>query len=328
MSTDKNQGLRIIKMLELLRSETDDNHVLTRKQIEEKLTECGLVAERRTFYRDIELLRSAGFDIEHNYVGHEYGFYLVEQQFSVAELKLIVDALHAANFLTDKKTDELIDKVANIGGKFKAEDIKASNIHFNTRKHSNEAILTVIEQLTEAIKQHRKITCKVFDLNAKGKPVYRHRKKTYTLEPLALIHNDDNYYLLCYDEERGVYPRRIDRMNSVDISFESISKEALAKLTEAEKYTDGVFRMYGGKKETVTLEFKEEALNCIFDRFGEKTKILPTDREGIYQTTVNIEISPTFWGWFFQFVGEMMIVSPESVAKEYKKRLKTGNKIV
>lgn len=50
------------------------------------------------------------------------------------------------------------------------------------------AILLVIEQLNNAIRDRKKIACKVFDLNYKGNIVYRHSKRTYKLEPIALIH--------------------------------------------------------------------------------------------------------------------------------------------
>ncbi len=323
---EKNQGMRVIKILEMLQNETDENHFLTRQDIEERLEAQGIEFERRTFYKDIELLTNAGFEIEHNAVGHAYGYYLVQRDFSVAELKLIVDALHAANFLTNKKTDDLIDKVALIGGKYKAEDIKTNNIHFNAKKHSNEQILVVIEQLNNAIRDKKKISCKVFDLNFKGKPVYRHNKKLYTLEPIALIHNDDNYYVLCYDEERGLYPRRIDRLKNIQILDESICEKAAAESDKAESYTKGIFKMYGGEKEKITLKFTEDVMNAVFDHFGEKLNITPVD-EYIYQVEVEAQISPTFWGWFFQFVGDMEIVSPASLVKEYKKRLSNGNKI-
>lgn len=325
--SEKNQGMRVVKILEMLRNETDENHVLTRKDIENRLMEQGIEFERRTFYKDIELLTNAGFEIEHSPVGHAYGYYLIDQDFSVAELKLIVDALHAANFLTDKKTDELIEKVALIGGKYKAEDIKTNNIHFNTKKHSNEQILLVIEQLNNSIRDRKKIACKVFDLNYKGNIVYRHSKRTYKLEPIALIHYDDNYYVLCYDDERGVYPRRIDRLKNIEILDESISEQAALEMKNADKYTDGIFKMYGGEKVHIKLEFNKDVMNAIFDHFGEKVKIIPTDIEDVYQTEVDAQISPTFWGWFFQFVGDMIIVSPESLVKEYKKRLSTGNKL-
>ena len=138
--SEKNQGMRVVKILEMLRNETDETHVLTRKDIETRLLNQGIEFERRTFYKDIELLTNAGFEIEHSPVGHAYGYYLVDKDFSVAELKLIVDALHAANFLTEKKTDELVDKVARIGGKYKADDIKTNNIH---RDDVNASVLHI-----------------------------------------------------------------------------------------------------------------------------------------------------------------------------------------
>ncbi len=324
---NNDQAIRAVKILEMLRSETDESHTLSRNDICSRLAGCGLSGERRTFYRDIGALKEAGYDIETFRSGRSVGYYLVEQSFSVAELKLIVDALHGANFLTEKKTLELAEKVAALGGKYKAEDIKANNIRFNTRKHSNEAVLTVIEQLNSAIKGRQKISCTVFDLGISGNPVYRHEKKLYVLEPLALIHHEDNYYLLCYDNERGIYPRRIDRINNVDVLNEKISPQALSKLDEAEKYTNGIFKMFGGERIKVVLEFKKEALNCIFDHFGENTPIAETDKPGVFRTEVEVEESPTFWGWLFQFAGEMRIVSPESLAEKYINRLKTGNRL-
>lgn len=324
---EKNQGTRIVKILEMLKNETDENHVLTGLEINERLQAQGLSVERRTLYKDIQLLRDAGFDVETSPVGHAYGYYLVDQPFSVAELKLIVDALHAANFLTEKKTDELVEKIANIGGKYKAEDIKNNNVHFNSHKHSNEEILFAVEQLNKAIKEQKRITCRVVDINEKGKFVNRHGKKIYMLEPLALIHNGDNYYVLCYDNERDVYPRRIDRLRHINIADEDLSDTAKEKIHEADRFTDGVFRMYGGKREKVTLRFKDSALNSIYDHFGEKTKVEKTDSANVFQTEVEVEISPTFWGWLFQFAGEMKIISPKWAVDEYKGKLKSGNAI-
>ena len=35
--------------------------------------------------------------------------------------------------------------------------------------------------------------------------------------------------------------------------------------------------------------------------------------------TVMVQISPTFWGWLFQFAGQMRILSPDNVISDYKK---------
>lgn len=39
-----------------------------------------------------------------------------------------------------KKTAELIDKIAELGGTHKADILKSNMVCFNTRKHSNESI--------------------------------------------------------------------------------------------------------------------------------------------------------------------------------------------
>ena len=36
---------------------------------------------------------------------------------------------------------------------------------------------------------------------------------------------------------------------------------------------------------------------------------------------VTVQISPTFWGWLFQFASEMRIVEPEYLIERYKKLL-------
>ena len=107
---------------------------------------------------------------------------------------------------------------------------------------------------------------------------------------------------------------------------EDICENAAAEIDKAETYTKGIFKMYGGEKEIITLKFTKEVMNAVFDHFGEKIKINPVD-EDVYQVEVEAQISPTFWGWFFQFVGEMEIISPASLVKEYKNRLSIGNKI-
>lgn len=323
---DTTNKLRLIKIIEILRSETDDEHSLTTNQLIDRLADFRIQTDRRVIYKDIDFLTENGFAIEQQKVSRSLGYYMAEKQFSVAELKILIDALHAANFVTARKTDELIEKVASVGGIYKSQSLKQCDIRYNTHKHSNEHILYCIEQLSLAIREKKKVSCLVFDFNYRGSKVYRHRKKLYTLEPVALVHNEDNYYVLCYNGERGIYPRRIDRLENVNVLSDDISEEAVNAVAEANIYTDKVFKMFGGKPAQVQLEFLPSALNSVFDRFGEKQKVEKI-LDNRYKTTVDVEISPTFWGWIFQFVGEMKIIGPEWVVNEYNSRLKVGNEI-
>ena len=97
----------------------------------------GISCERRTLTKDIAVLNDQGYEVMWNWVGKEKGYYIEDRSFSVPELKILIDAVQAASFITDKKTAELIDKIADLGGSHRADIMKSNMVCFNTRKHSN-----------------------------------------------------------------------------------------------------------------------------------------------------------------------------------------------
>jgi len=88
--------------------------------------------------------------------------------FSVPELKILIDVVQAAIFITEKKSTELINKVANLGDSHRAERLKGNMVCFNTRKHSNEAKYYNVGFLEEALLQKKKASFYYFDLNENG----------------------------------------------------------------------------------------------------------------------------------------------------------------
>ena len=174
---DASRKLRILRLLDLLRSETDDEHCLTTVEICERLTAEGYECDRKTLYDDVELLNAYGVAIEKQRCGKGNGYYIADQQFDVSELKIIVDALHAANFINEKKTDALIEKVARLGGIHKEGAIKTIDVHFNNRKHSSAHTYYNVETIAKAISEKKKISFYAYNLNYRATPVYRHHKK-------------------------------------------------------------------------------------------------------------------------------------------------------
>ena len=78
--------------------------------------------------------------------------------------------------------------------------------------------------------------------------------------------------------------------------------------------------MYNGPATDVTIDFNDKFIGVIQDKFGEETKIVRTSKERCV-ASIKVQVSPVFWGWLFQFVGEMSIVSPEQLREEYKRRI-------
>lgn len=319
MPQENYQKIKLLKIMEMLRQETDEQHPMATGEICERLSRSGITCDRRTLAKDMTLLNNQGYEVMSFLRGHEKVYYIADRSFSVPELKILIDAVQAASFITENKTSELIDKIAVLGGSHRAEILKGNVVRFNTRKHSNESIYYNVGYLEDALQHKRKASFRYFDLNENGDKCYRKNESRYIVEPVALVFNEDNYYLMCFSSKYGnIVNFRVDRMDQVLVEEESISEEATAQHGDISDYTEQVFKMYGGPLEDITLEFESSLIGVVYDKFGEDTKMVRTG-EAVCVASVKVQISPTFWGWLFQFAGRMRILSPAVIIEQYQK---------
>lgn len=320
------QKIKLLKLYEFLRRETDETHPISRTELCNRLNEMGISSNVRTLSLDIEVLQDNGFEIM-SFLDKEKYYYIPEHELSIPEIKIIIDALQAASFITEKKTADLIAKVAAIGGSHSAELLKTNMVRFNTRKHTNEAVLYTVDSIEDAIARKKKVAFNYFHLDEKANRIYvttsTGRKKRYYIEPIALIFNEDNYYMMGYNSKHpGTSANyRIDRMDHVEVVEESVlSDEAIAKIDDVALYTQQAFKMFGGNQEEVILQFSKELIGPVFDKFGEDTPMTIVD-EMTCSATVHVQVSPTFFGWLAQFSNKMRIISPEDVINKYKEHI-------
>ena len=85
-----NTKIKTIKILEIL-NQTDQETPLTATQIQQKLKQIGIEAERKSICRDINVLKDLGdYDIllsENN----KKGYYMATRNFEDWELKILID---------------------------------------------------------------------------------------------------------------------------------------------------------------------------------------------------------------------------------------------
>jgi len=320
MAKENIRKVKLLKLLELLRQNTDEDHPMSTAQLFAALSEMGIPCDRRTISQDIITLNELGYEIMSVMKGHDKCYYIEDRSFSLPELKILIDAVHASSFITEKKSDELISKIAALAGTHRAEVLKRNMVCFNTRKHSNERIFYNVDDLEDAILRQKKVLFRYFDLDEKGERVYRRDGHRYVVEPIALVFNEDNYYLTCYSSRHDSTSNyRIDRMDAVEVLQEACCEKAIALREQVATYTEQAFKMFGGQLEDVVLEFDRSLIGVVYDRFGEGTKMMNTSETKCI-ASVKVQVSPVFWGWLFQFAGEMTILSPSSLVDQYKSR--------
>ena len=317
MARENFRKVKLLKLLEMLRQNTDEQHPMTTSRIIANLSQMEIPCDRRTLTQDISTLSNLGYEIMTTMVGHEKGYYIEDRNFSIPELKILIDAVHASSFITEKKSEVLINKIAALAGTHRAEVLKRNMVCFNTRKHSNEKIFYTIDTLEEAILNQKKVIFLYYDLNEHGERVYRRDGHHYVVEPIALVFNEDNYYLTCYSSRHdNTSNYRIDRMDGVRIIDEPCCEKAVALRNGVAAYTEQAFKMFGGQTEDIVLEFNRSLIGAVYDKFGESVNMIPVG-ENRCIATVKVRISPTFWGWLFQFGTQMRIISPAQIASKY-----------
>ena len=139
----------------------------------------------------------------------------------------------------------------------------------------------------------------------------------YSVNPLALTFDHENYYLISYNEKYKDYVHyRVDKMTDVEISSE---KRILPnERFNAAEYVKPMFFMFDGKIERITALFHISYLNVIIDRFGDNVILQETKDKECFQATFQAAVSPTFLSWIIGFGAGALILSPQWVADEVR----------
>ena len=114
MEKGRYQKLKLLYLLEILRDYSDENTYLSVKELTTLLLKKEIIVERKTLYKDIELLQDYGFNIVVEKNGRENIYALVEREFELAEVKMLIDVIQASKFLTAKKSRDLILKLKKL----------------------------------------------------------------------------------------------------------------------------------------------------------------------------------------------------------------------
>lgn len=327
MAKKNNQKLKLLYLAEIFNTETDEEHPLTLQEISSKLNSYDIPADRKTLYQDFESLRDFGYDIISEKRGRKYCYYLGERDFELPELKLLVDCVQSAKFITDKKSNSLIKKIESITSRHQAKMLNRQVAISGRVKTMNESIYYNVDRLHEAINADRQITFYYFQWNVKKEQQLRHDGKLYKISPWGLMWDDENYYLVAYDSENDMIKHfRVDKMLKINITNDKRDGKECFKAFDMPKYTKSVFGMYGGKPERVKLTAKNEMAGVMIDRFGKDLSIIRDDKDH-FHATVNVMVSPQFLAWIMSLGDGVKITAPDNVVDMMKEEIKRLRKM-
>lgn len=321
MPKGANQKLKLYYLAKIMVKMTDDEHFLTMPQIKERLEECGITADRKSLYDDMEALRTLGIDVILEQVGRNYYYHVGSKHFEIAELKLLVDAIQSSKFITEKKSNELIKKLTGLVSEYEAMQLKRQVEVQGRIKTMNESIYYIVDEIHTAISTNRRIQFEYLKWNLNKELVPR-KDGLYEVSPWALTWDDENYYLIAFDAEADkIKHYRVDKMRNIRIMDDRRLGKEHFKAFDMAAYSKMNFGMFGGTETKVKLKFKNDLVGVLIDRFGKDISIRKSDEEGWSETSVDVAISDQFFGWLFALSDGVIIASPEDVKDRYRQEL-------
>ena len=324
--------IRLVYLKQYLERNTNEKKAVSKDKIEQFYRDKELgVPDRKTFYEDINTLNTYfGLDIE--YSRAMGGYFIRNPKFKLNELRLMIDSVQSAKFITENEAKNLTKKIAEFAEEEAQEKLKARKATVNDRvRNANKSILEATDVIYRAITADAKIEFKYVHYS----PSREDNNKKYVksgeklhVSPFAVYWNDGNYYLYAYNSDlKKPAPRtyRIDRME--EVSYDVHDRREGHKECDLSKKKDEdkgkVFNMYQtGNVKPVQLICINSLADQIVDTFGKDISLhqMPDDKDHFF-VLVNVDLAPTFYAWVATFGKKMRITTPHEAVKGMKEFL-------
>lgn len=319
MSRGTNQKFKFTYLMKIMLEKTDDEHSLTMPQIMEELEKYDVTAERKSIYTDFQdMTEKFGVEIIKEQIGRETYYHVGAREFELAEVKLLIDAIQSSKFITQTKSRELITKIKSFVSEHQAKQLQRQ-VYINDRvKTMNESVYYNVDDIHTAINQNKKIRFKYFKWDINKKLVPRHNGDWFVVSPWALTWDDENYYMVAFDDlDSKIKHYRVDKMMHISVEEEKRSGKEVFRNFDMAEYSKATFGMYQGQKAKVKIQFANYMCGVFIDRFGKDISFRPIDDEHS-ELHADVNVSPQFFGWIFSLGKDVKVTRPSEVVEQMK----------
>lgn len=236
-----NQKLKPYLVMQYLLRYSDADNVKTAFDIVDFLERCGIAAERRSIYRDIEDINKVYWLMENKedvedeedecgidivdaetalaegcdkliiYDKRKKGFYVRERHYDITDIRLLAESVYSAKFLSESQSKRLVDVVCEFFSKYQAKQIRHDAILVNRVRTKSTTVLNNIKTINEAMsrtlegRRHEpeKISFQyqTYSIKDMEQRVERRNGGKYIVSPYKLLINDGYYYLLAFSDK-------------------------------------------------------------------------------------------------------------------------------
>ena len=200
------QGVKLLYIRDYLYTHATKEHPKNAKDISKYLASMGVSASVKTIYNDILRLQiDFGVPIEYN--PSKWGYYITQPQFEPYELRLLVDCVQSAKFLTENMAVQLTKKIKQLADVYTKDSLNRQAYVSNRVRNMNEEAMRGLDCIYEAISRDKKISFRYFKYTPsrdKPKQYTKHNgSSVITVSPYLVVWDGERHVLIAYTEHEG-----------------------------------------------------------------------------------------------------------------------------
>lgn len=311
------QKATILCVYEILKRYTDENHILSTEKIREKLKKVYDVdMERRAVYRNIDALRSMGIEIE-GYQENREGYYLIDREFELSEIRLLCDAVAASDMINEKTGKTIIKKLTDTQSIFQGRMLQKTVFVKSEKKILNKQLFYNIDTLNVAINQGCKVSVKMMEYGLDHELTEK-QDSPIVLSPYVTLWAEGNYYIL--GRREGIEQLehfRIDLLKDIAILERGV--DMIFGGLNPGQYAEKFIFQNGEKKEKYEIECGLDLWQDVAETFGKDADVIRNDGTKIAVKIMGVPSEMK--SWILEHIDQCEVTGPKRFREEIQRIL-------
>ena len=327
-------AVRLLLLKQYLEANAVGNHVVKRSELEEYLKKHDIFVEKKTLYADFAALGSI-FGMQLEYDPHKKGYRLLNPPFDLHDLRVMIDCVQAASFITEEEANTITAKIKAFAPQ-REHNALSRYVEVRDRvRRTEDSILRKVDIIQTALQKERQIRFRYFKYIAKRgnhKEYYKTQNgdEYITIHPWKLVSEKHCYFLEHYSDngsplDHALLPPRFEvaRMENIEILGEPREKADMSRHTCAQALAQ---EMMFGKEVPVTIRFRNGCIQDVLEIFGRDTPIIPID-DKYFKIVIMSQICPEALTSLLDIGCYGKIIAPPKAVEAMKKCIRDMAKL-
>ncbi len=324
------QGVKLLYIRDYLYHHATKEHPKNANAICDYLMTKGIDASPKTIYNDILRLQiDFGVPVEYN--PKKWGYYITEPEFESYELRLLVDCVQAATFITQDEAQAITNKIKQLSNVYDRESLNRPAAVKNRIFRAEDSVVRKADIIHTAIAKRKKISFRYFRYiadRATHKEYYLSDESSdiFIVSPRRLLWDNGEYFLERYrSDDYWFLNIEVARMSDIKLlSMDIDPKETNEQKENIERYNSNIAKwgpMIFGEEHAITIRFRNECARAVLEVFGNDTIIVPQDKY-YFTVTIKEKCHTDFYAWLSHFGCAAKILSPQCAVEGFVNFLK------